>query len=405
MRKFGIVFCLMMANIAVTNAYIFGLKSADNTIENIQAIESGYNLNMPIVGFIFDTRGPDSQALVSSLSQTLGTGKIYHLTLSPGWYTAKQIASGAYDEQYRSFFQTIKKSDIKVIFRTMHEMNGWRYSWSSIPKDFKKAWIHVWNIARSEGLDQRKILFDFSFNHVDMPTKEVNQSHESVLIECKPADKFIKKCPTFEDYYPGDQYVDILWVTFYNRGKGNSDRLWLTPSQILNNTWWDTLERMKQFNKPLFIDEVATTSVNYTGAYNAQKSQYVYENISRWKNVWLTQLKKILNAEPRLLWALYFNRDYTRGLKNWIVGELDWSVIDIENKRIYESVLDIFQSSKKSTALFSLFQTGNVFNYVQTVQKNTTTWEVKIPTKKSVSSSTVIVPLRINKSLKLKLGF
>jgi len=37
-------------------AYIFGLKSFDNTIQNIQQIEEKYQIRLPVVGFIFDPR-------------------------------------------------------------------------------------------------------------------------------------------------------------------------------------------------------------------------------------------------------------------------------------------------------------------------------------------------------------
>jgi hypothetical protein len=52
----------------------------------------------------------------------------------------------------------------------MHEMNGGWYPRGSNPENFKKAWIHVWELSRSLGLDQKDILFDFSVNHWDMPT-------------------------------------------------------------------------------------------------------------------------------------------------------------------------------------------------------------------------------------------
>jgi len=65
----------------------------------------------------------------------------------------------------------IKDLNLKVVFRTMHEMNGGRYSWSNDPENFKNARIRIRNISREEGLDQKNILFDFSVNHWDMPTK------------------------------------------------------------------------------------------------------------------------------------------------------------------------------------------------------------------------------------------
>ena len=62
-------------------------------------------------------------------------------------------------------------------------MNGGWYPWSSQPEEFKKAWIHVWNLSRYLGLTEHDILFDFSVNHRDMPTKGI-PSQSASLIQC-----------------------------------------------------------------------------------------------------------------------------------------------------------------------------------------------------------------------------
>jgi hypothetical protein len=92
-----------------------------------------------------------------------------------------------------------------------------------------------------------------------MPTKGT-PSQTANLYECKPekilteqekkAEQQRKKeewkdCPRFEDYYPGDEYVDLVGFTFYNRGKASSNRLWLSPSEILLDKEWRTYERLK----------------------------------------------------------------------------------------------------------------------------------------------------------------
>ena len=86
-------------------------------------------------------------------------------------FTAKEVSEGKFDAQYKQFFKDIKKNNLKVIFRTMHEMNGGRYPRSSNPYRFKKAWIHVRELSRAEGLNQTNILFDMSVNARDLPAK------------------------------------------------------------------------------------------------------------------------------------------------------------------------------------------------------------------------------------------
>ena len=81
--------------------------------------------------------------------------------------------------------------------------------------------------------------------------------------------KKLKSCPRFEEYFPGEKYVDVVGVTFYNWGKATSGRLRKSPSQILNDPEWQTLDRLKKLGKPLIIDEVGTTAVWYPEAYSA----------------------------------------------------------------------------------------------------------------------------------------
>ena len=52
--------------------------------------------------------------MVKNIVDKLGTGRVYHLTLSPDMLTAKQVADGAFDEEYKAFFKDIKRFDLKV---------------------------------------------------------------------------------------------------------------------------------------------------------------------------------------------------------------------------------------------------------------------------------------------------
>lgn len=73
----------------------------------------------------------------------------------------------------------------------------------------------------------------------------------------------------------------------------------------------NTLGRLKKIGKPIFIDEVATTSVKYSEKYEKKKSLYVYNNVWKYKNTWLSQLRKFLQEETSIVGAVYFNIDYT----------------------------------------------------------------------------------------------
>lgn len=358
--KYVIGIIAIMGIVAIgtkSEAYLFGMKSRDNSISNIQQVEKAYNLDLPVVAFIFDPRGDHVEQMMNSFNEKLGADKVYHISISPNSYTAKEVYEGKFDENYTQFFQDVKKNDLKVIFRTMHEMNGWRYPRSSNPYRFKKAWVHVWDLSRKEGLDQHNILFDMSVNARDLPAKGGKPAQTARFIQCQQNLKEKLWCPTFEDYYPWDTYVDLMGVTFYNRGKGNSNRRRGTPDQIVNANGWKTLDRLKEMGKPIFVDEVGTTAVNYTWAYNFNKSIEVYETNKDLKNTRLLQLRDFLLRESRIVGAIYFNVDLSNGLKNWTLGELDRSVIDFASNKFYDKILDIYKAGQPNemTVLYTLF--------------------------------------------------
>ena len=73
-RKYVIATLIGIATITTSQsqAYMIGFKSSDNTIYNIQTIETQYNIKLPIVSFIFDPRTPDVLATINKLPSTLG---------------------------------------------------------------------------------------------------------------------------------------------------------------------------------------------------------------------------------------------------------------------------------------------------------------------------------------------
>lgn len=361
-KSFLIIFALyafFASNSQKANAYTLGLKSRDNSITNIQRVEKTLKTELPLVSFIFHTRDEFSYNTVAKFSYDLGKEKIYHITLAPDHYTAQEVADGKADEIYKNFFQLIKETHLKVVFRTMHEMNWWWYPRSSNPIAFKKARTRIRDLSRQAGLTKKEILFDMSLNAWDMPTKDAKPNQSSTLMYCYPSQKYKLNCPTFEDYYPWDEYVDILGVSFYNRGKGNTNRLRQPPYEIINNSQWKTLDRMKTFNKPLFVDEVGTTAVRYDEQYNQQKSIQVYQAETARKDAWLDNLRDFLQNESLIIGSIYFNVDLTYWLTNRIVGEADRSIFDPATGKIYEGwrrlLASAYNNKMNYSPLFSAF--------------------------------------------------
>lgn len=372
-------FFSFLTNLNISESYYFWLKSADNTPENIEAIENTYNVNLPIVSFIFDPR--DENDVLNSIDRIvdkLWTDRIYHFTISPDMYSANDVVLWKFDAQYTAFFKKIKEKNIRVIFRTMHEMNGWRYPRSSNPEKFKAAWIHVWTLSRVVWLSEENIAFDFSVNHRDMPTKG-KPSQSASLIQCN-----ITKddCYHFEDYYPWDEFVDVVWFTFYNRWKANSNRQWLTPTQILYDPNWNTYERIKALNKPIVIDEVATTSVRYDWSYDFNKSRNEYLNHDERKNQRIHQLREFLVNRPEIVAAVYFNTDYTHGLSFKVIWEADRAIVNIEDNKVYGWFDELEMFSEKNL--------DNIFSSLFHLSKFSIEWENIFFSKKCIKETTTL---------------
>jgi hypothetical protein len=59
---------------------------------------------LPIIGMIFDKYGDEESLYLDTVVNALGTGRIYHISLSPYGYTAKEVANGYYNTEYKRFF-------------------------------------------------------------------------------------------------------------------------------------------------------------------------------------------------------------------------------------------------------------------------------------------------------------
>ena len=106
------------------------------------------------------------------------------------------------------------------------------------------------------------------------------------------------------------------------------------------------------------IDEVGTTSVRYDTAFDFDYSRQIYTTQYFNKNQWLNQLQLLLNSEPSIIGAVYFNVDYTYGLQNRLVGEADWSVINPEKNKVYNAIYDLMNNGEqiqKRSALPNIF--------------------------------------------------
>ena len=192
-----------------------------------------------------------------------------------------------------------------------------------------------------------------------MPTNGIaNQNAE--LTKCTVT---TTGCFHFEDYYPGDKFVDIIGLSFYNRGKATSDRKWLSPEEILYDPERNTLQRLKRMNKPMFIDEVGTTAVKYETYYEPARSKALYDTVREDKNYWLMHFKHLLFKEEKIIGFSYFNSDFTYGLNHPMTGEADRAVINLRNDKTYFGIFDLEKHAEKHyDKLLELFKTKKIIH-------------------------------------------
>lgn len=189
----------------------------------------------------------------------------------------KAIINGTYDEQLIEFRDFVDKNEKMIQVRPLHEFNGDWYPWgiyygdynvSENTKLFKQAWIHIHNI-------------------LDSPYIELQLNYNSKNGRAK--------IDSFESFYPGDEYVDVIGISSFNRAYLTQNHLYWEEfvdrfdnpyNQIINFT-----------NKSIAISEMSTTSY---GTGNS-KPNWIYNT----------------------MYAIRYN--YTQ------VKQISWFLVNVEN--------------------------------------------------------------------------
>ena len=79
--------------------------------------------------------------------------------------------------------------------------------------------------------------------------------------------------PMFEEYYPGDTFVDVVAISAYNSGYCGGG-VWQEPETVFNNPNSSNghyLDRLRTLapSKPIFIAQTASSSYKTSGVQNA----------------------------------------------------------------------------------------------------------------------------------------
>lgn len=169
--------------------------------------------------------------------------------------THQQILNGEYDAYIKDFAKEAKRWERPFIIRFAHEMNLSRYHWGSdvsgygpkSPEIYRETFRYVVTLFREAGA--LNVLWAFCPNVESVP----NTSFDPTAAWNQVG-----------NYYPGNDYVDIMgmdgynWGTTRTREKHGWDSRWRSWQEIFSPLY-DELKSLSS-KKPLFVFETATVS-------------------------------------------------------------------------------------------------------------------------------------------------
>ncbi len=233
------------------NKIYLGMSGGD-VWNQLPSIESSINKKVMIVGKYQpwgDTGANFDTDLMERLSQKNYIPLITWEPWNPNYtgeaydqpeYKLSNIVAGNFDSYIHQYAIDVKKFDKPVVIRFAHEMNGNWYPWGAgvngnTPADYRAAWIHVYDIFEQN--EVKNVTWVWSpnevFTDVDAPYAQ-----------------------SYDELYPGDQYVD--WVAFsaYNWGRVNAVQKWRSFDQIVEPSY----NLIEKYNKPIMISEINTST-------------------------------------------------------------------------------------------------------------------------------------------------
>jgi hypothetical protein len=151
----------------------------------------------------------------------------------PQYETSAQLAAGALDTFWYTWFQACASQNWPIFLRPMSEMNGsWTWAnsgtdatWGGDPQSYKWAWQRMYNIAQAAGATGTNQIFVWS---PDLGADASGGTNTSMAL-----------------YYPGDQYVDWVGCSCYAQTPGTSS------FKSFVSKWYN----LYYANKPLMISE------------------------------------------------------------------------------------------------------------------------------------------------------
>jgi hypothetical protein len=187
----------------------------------------------------------------------------------------EEIAAGRYDAYLTAFARQAAAWGKPFIIRLAHEMNLKRYHWgtdqdhygSRSPEIYQQLFRYVVDIFRKEGA--RQVLWAFCPNAESLPN---------------PARDPAASWNQARNYYPGDDYVDLLGMDGYNWGttQAKDKNGWQSRWQSFQEIFAPLHRELRELapRKPLLVFETASAS---QGGYNITWIKEAMPVLEAWK--------------------------------------------------------------------------------------------------------------------------
>lgn len=217
----------------------------------------------------------DPNLVGNGLKNAYAEGRTVELTLQTTAATADggnmvyDVLNGEYDAFLKAYAADIAAFGHPVLFRLGNEMNGDWCPYSS------------YNTSRDPG-----VYVEF-YRYIHQIFREAGALTNTVWV-WNPNEKSF---PDFTwnselNYYPGDEYVDVVGLTGYNTGNYYSGETWRSFSQIYDPIYNRMAARSQ---KPLMITEFASSSVGGN------------------KAAWVQDMFQRLPSYPRIKMAIWWD--------------------------------------------------------------------------------------------------
>lgn len=196
---------------------------------------------------------------------------MYHQDGKEIMISYKQLLSGQYDPYIKGFADKARSWNKPFMIRFAHEMNIRRYHWGTEKADYgpqsPRIYIQMFRyvVALFKKAGANNVIWVFCPNAESVPNTSYDASASWNLLG---------------NYYPGDDYVDILGVDGYNWGTTQKkerhgwESRWKTFGEIFEPAYKELIARAP--SKPLIVFETATVG------YGGNKTEWIQDamNIS-----------------------------------------------------------------------------------------------------------------------------